>query len=202
MPKYFWCCPAQYFLLRSRMASKSIRYTSIKNERNGVRCLVIIYTFPNVSPASPCCGVAERPPLTKAQRLMRSEHAYVYHWVLFATMEHHQTVLITLTTQTRQIHYYRVYKYEMLIFFQKNVFNGDMQLNERQNASIFVIFIEPKAQKVNSFVDCRINERRNKFSCGNFNPSIVNLRILSGQFSLSRKNREKNMFFVDEQHSH
>ena len=48
------------------------------------------------------------------------------------------------------------------------VFNGTMQLNERQNPGVFVIFIEPEARGTNSFVDGCVGERSNKFSCGNF----------------------------------
>ena len=53
-----------------------------------------------------------------------------------------------------------------------------MQLNEKQIAGVFVIFIEPEAQEANTFVAGRVMEGLNKFSCGNFHPSTVNLRIV------------------------
>ena len=53
-----------------------------------------------------------------------------------------------------------------------------MQLNERQDADIFVIFTEPEDQEANSFVDDRVRECRNKFLRGNFNSCVVNLRIV------------------------
>ena len=53
-----------------------------------------------------------------------------------------------------------------------------MQSNERENAGVFVIFMKPEAREANYFVEDRVRERRHKFSCDNFNPSVVNLRIV------------------------
>ena len=48
-----------------------------------------------------------------------------------------------------------------------------MQLNGVENDS----FIEPEAQEENCFVNGHVREWRRKYSCDNFNPSIVSLKI-------------------------
>ena len=53
-----------------------------------------------------------------------------------------------------------------------------IQSNERQIADVLIVFIEPEAQETNSFVDGGVRECHSKFSSGNFNRCVVNLRIV------------------------